>query len=231
VIGFRKKTGTGCIQALGINRMFNEKKNSKNNEVYRVTDVLGFIEYIEKLMHTLQGKIDILPTVDEEGNSECPFALSLYKAKDAAVSNLIEEIERVPGYISVVKNEITHLQENIMQTRKYKGDLNLKSNKEKYILAERGFQHHYDKNTKNLKNLQDIKERALKKISQAQKKPYPLPYDVGEKSAQKLPRNNSKISDIELSSTNNNVNNDRNSYFESELNSLIELGPFDKTSS
>jgi hypothetical protein len=156
-------------------------KPSKNNQHDQakkfadldLKDVDSYTSFLEKLLETLQSKINVLPKVDDKGRSECPFAENLYAQKEEATSNVIEELKKASRYLALLEQEISRLRQNLAQIESDTGALHLDQAKEKYITAKRSQEIHIEKNIHRKMRLSDLIARAEKLMQLAHKKKWP----------------------------------------------------------
>jgi hypothetical protein len=147
-------------------------QQNKYNEL-RVEDVSSFMSYLAGLLETLAVKINVLPTVDEEGNSECPFAEDLYDAKEETEEKVNEELGKASHYISLLGQEITRLQGNHARISADAGSLNSAEAKERYLSAKEGLEQHIEKNLKKRNELMDLISKAENLLEKARSKKFP----------------------------------------------------------
>ena len=139
----------------------------------RVKDVSSFMNYMAGLLETLATKINVLPTVDEEGNSECPFAEDLYAAKEEAVTKVSEELNKASHYIGLLDQEVARLHGNLARISADASSLNSAEAKERYLYAKRSLEQHIEKNLKQREELMDLISKAEKLLGLARSKKFP----------------------------------------------------------
>lgn len=145
-----------------------------NTEQLRVEDIEFYIKEMQKDMEALSILVKRLPKVDDQGNSECPFAESLYAEKEEETKKFIKYLSKLPGYITVVNLEIKRFQQNLRTLRKDTLRLNLSQVAEKYRTAKESYEFHYRKNLQRKVDLVELSGQADKVLKEAQAKKWPL---------------------------------------------------------
>jgi hypothetical protein len=152
----------------------NHQGQENKHDDLRVEDVSSFMNYLAGLLETLAAKINVLPMIDEEGNSECPFAEDLYEAKEDAEQKVTEELDKASHYISLLGQEIARLRGNHARISADAGSLNSAEAKERYLYAKRGLEQHIEKNLKQRDELMDLISKAERLLGLARSKKFPV---------------------------------------------------------
>ena len=152
----------------------NDQKNrSKESKDIRLEDVDSDMKIMSTLLGELQSKINILPKVDENGRSECPFAEDLYFEKEKAAKKVSEYLEKMHRYVGLVEQEIVRFHNNIATIRADANSLFLIQAKENYKQAEESQIFHIKKTTDQKKDLLDLISRAEKMLQLARGEKWP----------------------------------------------------------
>jgi hypothetical protein len=151
----------------------NQPNQTKEFADLNLKDVDSFMNYLAKLLETLQSKVDVLPKVDDKGRSECPFAENLYAQKEEAADKVTEELNKASRYMALLEQEIARLRRNLSQIEGDSSSLHLDQAKEKYLTAKQFQEIHIQKNIQRKKRLSDLIARAEKLLQHARKKMWP----------------------------------------------------------
>ncbi|RJR23280.1 MAG: hypothetical protein C4582_05635, partial [Desulfobacteraceae bacterium] len=137
-------------------------------------DVNFFLSRLEKLLQNLSERIKVLPKVDEKGDSECPFAESLYFDKHEAAKELTHAVEKLSGYLNWVEEQIARCRknENLIDTDRI--SLNSLEAREKYDHAKKSQELELRKYLYLKKSMLRLKAEAKALLAQADKKKWPL---------------------------------------------------------
>ena len=136
-------------------------------------DVDSFVHYMKGLVEELFSKIRVLPKVDQEGNSECPFAEDLYAQKDESMEKVEKESQKLPRYLGLVEKEIARCSANLEQISADRSSLNLEEAKEKYNVAKRSQESQYNSAIQQRKALVDLISRTEQALAMARSKEFP----------------------------------------------------------
>ena len=149
-------------------------KRPKKHDNLTLRDVNSSERYMSKLLDTLETKTNVLPKVDEKGNSECPFAEDLYAQKEQAVEKVAEHIEKLRRLLGILEEELARLRANLARVQADARSLHLESAKERYLSAKQGLEHHIQKNLERRKELLELIAHAEEMLRLAQTKKWPL---------------------------------------------------------
>ena len=202
----------------------NNNKREKQPSYMNLEGLYDFIDHMEALLDKLTSKANQLPKVDEKGNSECPFAEELYANKEEALTEVAKESKKLEQYLDRVEQEIKRCRKNLDLIQLDRASLNLDEARKQYDAAEKTQQQELDKFIYLKKRLTDLKTRKNKLFKTAQDKRHTWP--IG-KPKQNDHCNPEAILDSVLASRSNSVQDrlPRRPAFNSELNSLLDLGP------
>jgi hypothetical protein len=137
-------------------------------------DIYSSMRRMATLLHTLETKTNVLPKVDEKGDSECPFAEDLYAQKEEAAEKVREHLEVLRRLLELLAGEQTRLHANLDRVQADAGSLHLESAKEKYLTAQQGLEHNIKKNQENQNKLLDLISKAEEMLALALTKKWPL---------------------------------------------------------
>ncbi len=135
-----------------------------------------YITHVEEVLDELVSMATQLPIVDEEGNSECPFAEELYAYKEEAVELVKEECKDLKPYLEIVEEEIERCRKNLDQIQKDENNLELYETKEQYDLAREAQQKELDHYVgyKNVLNDLLIRKEELLAMANDERHTWPL---------------------------------------------------------
>jgi len=136
-------------------------------------DVDSFIHYMNGLLEELSSKVGALPKVDQEGNSECPFAEELYVQKDECMEKVERESQKLQHYLVLVEEEVARCRSNLERISADASSLNLDEAKERYDAAKRSQESQYNNVLRQRKALTDLASRTQKMLALARSKAFP----------------------------------------------------------
>jgi len=155
---------------------FNEniyQAKPKREEDLSLKDVDSFISHVKRLLEELWSKVKVCPKVDQEGNSECPFAEDLYAEKEEFTEKVEKESKKLQPYLRVVEQEIERCSNNLDQLSADSSSLNLDEAKERYAVAKRAQESQYNKALQQRKGLTDLISKTEKIVALARAKTFP----------------------------------------------------------
>jgi hypothetical protein len=141
---------------------------------FRLQDIESFIRYMEGLLDTLKAKVDALPRVDGDGDSECPFAESLYAERDEVEDRVIKALQDASSYMELLDQEKTRLRGNLSRIQSDGNFLNSAEAKKEYGFAAGAIKHHIEKNFERRQKLSKLIALALKLLGLSSGKRWPL---------------------------------------------------------
>ena len=100
-----------------------EKSEKKPREKYSLEGIIERMAYGETHAGKVAHRLGLLPAVDKNGHSECPFAETLYAQKEEAACGLSYTIEHVASYLPVVDEELARSEKELREIRSRIGDL------------------------------------------------------------------------------------------------------------
>jgi hypothetical protein len=150
------------------------KEHEEESEVRDLKEIKTYMEFFEKSIKELQEATKILPKVDKNGGSECPFAESLYAKKDEAEEKVIEKMKKASRYLDLLKEEIAMWRRNFTEIEIDADALNLPQAREEYNRAKKSTNIQIERNVKLQEELLDLISQAEEHIQLAQKKEWPL---------------------------------------------------------
>lgn len=147
----------------------------------RIRDVSTTVDYSGKILSQWDSAFRILPRVDEQGRSDCPFAERLYANKEEAEQELIKRIEELRELESIIAQEMARSQQNASLISSDAGRLHSERPREQYEQARRGAEAEYhrlaEKRESVLARIAELEE-ALRR-SQTKKWPLGEPKNTG----------------------------------------------------
>ena len=75
----------------------------------------SFLSYMPKRLDELLDAVKILPKVNQDGTSECPFAEDLYVQKDELAEKVEKEAKRIQPYLRLVEKETDVIRYSFLQ--------------------------------------------------------------------------------------------------------------------
>lgn len=134
----------------------------------------SFMHYMEGLLNAFKAKVDVLPKVDGDRNSECPFAESLYAERDEVEDKVVKALQDASLYLELLDQEITRLRGNLSQVQSDGNSLASVEAKKQYEFAAGAIEHHIEKNLERLKTLSELVSRAHSLLGLSSGKRWPL---------------------------------------------------------
>ena len=186
--------------------MANEEKSLQDQVC--AADVEAHIERSQSAVEELQRTSGQLPKVDEDGNSECPFAEQLYAEKEEAQNEVNACLKQMDEYRKWIDEEIAGC----------KNDLTVISAHQEYIHRDKPRAHYSDAEAEaaaTLKHLEEVKENmeeALEQMQESTKEASPKQYPS------KIPEKYSSFSTSGSQSS---------SELDTELKDMIQDGPIE----
>jgi len=150
------------------------REHTKESHELKLGDVEFFLKKVEGLLRNLETRMRILPEVNNEGVSECPFSEKLYAEKEKALKEVVEELTKAPIYKGVIDQEISGLRGNLAKIHADRNRLTLNEPKEKYLVAANATEFHINRNMERRNNLTNLIAKAEEIIDQAKRKTWPL---------------------------------------------------------
>jgi len=92
----------------------------------------NMVDHLEKLDRAMTS----LPHVDEQGSSECPFAEDLYAQKEEAEKQVLEDVNRLMGYMRAIEHAIAQCRSNVARIRADSAKLNGEKARDSFSSAE-----------------------------------------------------------------------------------------------
>jgi len=136
-------------------------------------DLHSKLDEIDHNIDDLEQAMRVLPHVEDDGGSDCPFAGELYAKKEECQEKVESGVERMQGYDADLDGEIQRLKANLHQIQDDAEGLNLPEVKERYAEAEGDLQ----KRCRNLASDRDaisvVMARAAGVLAVSQKRKYP----------------------------------------------------------
>jgi len=117
---------------------------------------------IDECIEGLRKAYDLLPKVDEEGNSECPFAEQLYAQKQEQQRELQQHLEKLKKDLVQVETDIQKCNSNANIVASDQGQLHSQNVFERYEQAE-------DKLKSKLKQLHEKRTHIRSKMKDTEK--------------------------------------------------------------
>lgn len=151
-----------------------EIKGSKSHKKVTLMDFNVYLRFIPSLLDSLEKKINILPKVDEKGNSECSFAETLYAQKDKEAEKVETELEPLRDLLVLLKEELVKLRANLSTVLEDTRSLHFEDAKEKYLFARQGIEKNIEINLDKQKKLLALISQVEEMLSLARKKKWPL---------------------------------------------------------
>ena len=133
-----------------------------NKENVNLNEAEKALESTKKCMEDLDRSVHSLPSVDEEGNSECPFADELYAKKEELQEKLESRLKDLFELLKAVEAEIKRCEKNLAVVTGHKDRIHGDKVRDQYSDEEL-------KLAARIKQLTEIREQIQKAIKAVQK--------------------------------------------------------------
>jgi len=201
----------------------------KQNRDFRLEGIESFMRYMEGLLDTLKAKVDMLPKVDGDGNSECPFAESLYAERDELEERVNKALQDASGYMELLDREIARLRGNLRRVQSDGNSLTSAQARNEYGFAAQALKHHIEKSFERRKTLSELIALALKLLGLSSGKRWPLGKPQRGFRPRAIPGGDfTGVSSLGHQSSKPLRFGSSAALRDSALNSLISLGPLNK---
>jgi len=142
-------------------------------EALQKSDLMTVVPAISKRVDELEQAVRILPTVEEDGSSECPFARELYAKKEELEQQVTSDIDVLNDFLVKLDKEIERCGKNLAQIQADSAKLNLQEPQDCYVQAELEQQKEYKDAVKDREDVYAVlvKAEAILKITQRKKYP------------------------------------------------------------
>ena len=179
---------------------------------------------MKSLLENLSKKTTELPKVDDEGNSECPFAEDLYAEKEEAIERVAEELNQLRRDREVVDQVVERHRRSLDVIRTDAGSLHSERAKEQYSFAGLSQEHSCREAIRCQNELSEIISWAENTLAMARSREFP-----GGKPQKKF-RPPAGLANGLASSGTTEVQSQASGSpskqsFENEINNLMDLGP------
>ena len=223
----RKGSRPACMRAKGEDSMKlkenDQRTRPKEQDHLSLRDVDSFILSMNRYVEELLNKVKVLPRVDPKGNSECPFAEDLYAEKEEAAEKVEMDSRKLRSYLRLVEEEIARCTANSERISADARSLYLDEAKERYAVAGQTQDYQTTRAIQQRKALTDLISKIEKALALARSNVFP-----GRK-----PKKSFQPPVGALGSWGATGSADRTApksfserpSFETEINSLISLGP------
>jgi hypothetical protein len=120
------------------------------------------IRSMDHLLTKLEHQAGILPKVDKEGSSECPFARELYSLKEEAEEKVIDHLKNLRMDYKALRKEISRCRKNLQLIQSEVNRIRLDDTLKAYSEAEGSLEFYY-------KRAIDLKVRLTESMADARK--------------------------------------------------------------
>jgi hypothetical protein len=86
----------------------------QDKKTITVKEVESFLHHVASCIKTLLSAVGFLPKVDEQGNSDCPFAKELYEKKEKAQEEVAACVDRLHEYEKWTDDQIKRCLNNLV---------------------------------------------------------------------------------------------------------------------
>ncbi|MBN2328683.1 MAG: hypothetical protein JXR73_16195 [Candidatus Omnitrophica bacterium] len=194
-----------------------------NSNTKHVLDFISLDIQLEKtldLISELDNKMSVLPRVNPDGSSDCPFAGELFYAKERAAQELADHLKVLQHTEAMITGELDRCQQNWEILAGDAGVLQTEAARRQYDNAETIQAHQWRQVQEYLQKFRNAILEAQRWLAKAEEKKYP-----GELTPPAPP---SPPMDITISAPNSLPGEPppfSSSSFQAELEDLISFGP------
>ena len=152
----------------------NTSRKQESHDDLRLENINSTMNYMQNLLSTLETKINVLPRVDENGNSECHFAEDLYAQKEEAVEKVRNYLNRLRRSIQLLEEELSGLHRNLSLIRKDGYSIHVQGAKDRYKNGMEALEKHINNNREKKNKILTLIYKAEEMLNMAETKRWPL---------------------------------------------------------
>lgn len=143
------------------------------DDAINITEIESYLATVESYVSELIAKIGMLPKVEEDGSSECPFAQKLYAEKEQAEAKVQVCLAKLGEYESWTHSEIARCRSNLTELIAHEQQLNRDSPKQKLSDAESKLAAVYNRLLNLAESIKETINKVEKALEKAGQKQYP----------------------------------------------------------
>ena len=154
-----------------------QEENEEKEEEQKPLDLESIesdIRSMDHLLRTLEKKSGILPKVDKEGNSDCPFAQDLYSVKEEAEEKVINHLKKLRMDHKALMKEISRCRKNLQLIQSDTNRLHLEDTLKAYKEAEGSLECYYKRAIETKARLIESMVDVRKMLDKTKEKKWPL---------------------------------------------------------
>ncbi|MBT7069145.1 MAG: hypothetical protein HN919_22810 [Verrucomicrobia bacterium] len=141
--------------------------------LFHITDQV--LREMEPLINELEGLWPIMPKVDEEGYSECPFAEDLHRKKQSLENQVAEKLTTAHSVLRDTDGEIERCKRNLGRISVDAGKLNRPEARSNYTEAWGIQEQEYVEATQEKERVLAVIKKAEATLAASRKKTFPMP--------------------------------------------------------
>lgn len=149
------------------------RHNTLTEAPVKPEDIEGTLASTATSIGKLRGALQVLPKVDDDGHSECPFARELYTEKERRQAEVQARLGALHESLWVVKAEIERCERNLGTVSTHGSQLNSDAARSHYTQAEGELAAQLERWRQVLDRIQEVIEDAEDALSEASAKPFP----------------------------------------------------------
>ena len=127
----------------------------------------------EKSLDDLNHKNRILPKVEKDGSSECPFAEDLYADKEEAAQKLTKRLQELRSFLPQIDEKIARFKSNLNRIDNDGKAISYDKAKDEYHSAKRAQESKYNKALQQKKDVLELLKKGKEMLKKANAKKYP----------------------------------------------------------
>lgn len=131
-----------------------------------------FRNEVEPALAALHGAMDVLPAVDKQGRSDCPFASQLYRAMDKAAERVASLLVRVRTILARSDEEVARCEHRLEYIRQHANDLHDAGTRAEYDGAISAARKDLVSASQDQKAIKDTLARMMRALSYASRISY-----------------------------------------------------------
>jgi hypothetical protein len=151
-----------------------QDRESKEEKPLDLESIDSDTRQMDALLKKLEQKASVLPKVEKDGYSECPFARDLYSVKEEAEEKVTTHLKKLRRNVAVLKKEIYKCKKNLQLIQSDANHLHLEDTIRNYAIAEGSLERYYTKAVDLKPMLDERIAHAIEMLNKTKGKKWPL---------------------------------------------------------
>jgi hypothetical protein len=147
--------------------------NRTDTGVPRGAELRRALAGVSEHVNGLESVMNSTPHVDEQGNSDCPFAEDLYSRKNELEKQVIEDVNRLMGYMRAIDHDIARCRNNLSRIQADSAKLNRDEARDCYSRAQEAAERELREAVQDKDAISIVLARAQAVLKVSQTRKYP----------------------------------------------------------